>query len=1166
MTVKARLAVSLAAVAVAAYGFGPLPHGNVPVAASGPVTYQFNPSPIAPAGTLAKGSTVSVTLTATDSSGPVSGATVYLAFVAGHDSTTASAVVAGQCGATSTSLNSTAKACTTDVSGTIVITYLLSATGNPPTGGHDKLTAGATPTSVDASTFYYYGTVKSYAFQYLPLADAGNLASGHPVTFTVTAKDGNGGTVAALPNGLAPNIWVEFKSTTSPATATLHQTSCTSTPGYSTTATSVPSSGGSITLCFQGPTFVLPITEVDTVTVSDSDDTSPDVVAQDGYNAAAASALNVTPSPIASAGTLTSGGPAATVKYTVDGSSSNALQWACVTLSIQSQPGGGAPIGTAKVGSITLANAGKNFVTDANGQVTMDYTAGTSPNGSDEVSAKTYTTNSSATGPCNTALTPSTNDYYNYSQVTHYTLTDVTGTPQPLSTPIAPDTSLSAGSSKNITITALDATNTAVPNAVVKLAFNPANGDSTHNNKSTLKVVDPVTSTTTNVTSAGAQFTTDSNGQITGITYKLGSSPIPLGGKDVITVSQNDGTDLVTDYYKFDALASYTPSPAPIAPLGTLAQGSSVNVSILQSDTSTPDTSTPMWLVFNAATGGGTANVTQCTDGSGSTVSTLGSTAAECFPDGSGVVHVNYQTPSTLPAGGGDVLKIGDDSSIQTNSASAAVTSGDSYTYAGTYVFSPSGSIAPAGTLAPGSNTPITVTVDDTQGNPAPSAAVDLSMTSAPGGGTATANGLVLTSTPQQFTADNAGHVSIQYTVADPPAGGGTDTITAQNAPTSPSVSSSVTYSYVSSYTFTPAPPIAPAASLGPNTLRQITVTANDSNGSPAPGALAFVSFSQTAGGGTATVNGVALNGTPQQVAANGSGQFTVSYTTPGTLPSSGVDSIVVGNALSSPTVAAADSYSYAPIPTQGYWMVASDGGIFSFGLAHFHGSTGAMRLNKPIVAMAPTPSGNGYWLVASDGGIFTFGDAGFHGSTGAMTLNKPIVGMASTPSGNGYWLVASDGGIFAFGDAGFHGSTGAMTLNKPIVGMASTPSGNGYWLVASDGGIFAFGDAGFHGSTGAIHLNQPIVGMAATHDGNGYWMVASDGGIFSFGDAGFHGSTGNIHLNQPIVGMAATHDDGGYWMVASDGGIFAFDDAHFYGSEGGTHLNQPIVGMAGIG
>jgi hypothetical protein len=152
--------------------------------------------------------------------------------------------------------------------------------------------------------------------------------------------------------------------------------------------------------------------------------------------------------------------------------------------------------------------------------------------------------------------------------------------------------------------------------------------------------------------------------------------------------------------------------------------------------------------------------------------------------------------------------------------------------------------------------------------------------------------------------------------------------------------------------------------------------------------------------------------------------------------------------------------------------------------------AAGALHITSPATTSAqidptqgkgaPTP-GDGYWLVASDGGIFAFGDAVFHGSTGDVPLNQPIVGMAATPSGNGYWLVASDGGIFAFGDAVFHGSTGDVPLNQPIVGMAATPSGNGYWLVASDGGMFAFGDAVFHGSTGDVPLNQPIVGMAAT-------------------------------------------------------------------------------------
>jgi hypothetical protein len=45
---------------------------------------------------------------------------------------------------------------------------------------------------------------------------------------------------------------------------------------------------------------------------------------------------------------------------------------------------------------------------------------------------------------------------------------------------------------------------------------------------------------------------------------------------------------------------------------------------------------------------------------------------------------------------------------------------------------------------------------------------------------------------------------------------------------------------------------------------------------------------------------------------------------------------------------------------------------------------------------MAATPDGKGYWLVASDGGIFAYGDAGFSGSAGSLHLNQPVVGMAA--------------------------------------------------------------------------------------------------------------------------------------------------------------------------
>ena len=135
-----------------------------------------------------------------------------------------------------------------------------------------------------------------------------------------------------------------------------------------------------------------------------------------------------------------------------------------------------------------------------------------------------------------------------------------------------------------------------------------------------------------------------------------------------------------------------------------------------------------------------------------------------------------------------------------------------------------------------------------------------------------------------------------------------------------------------------------------------------------------------------------------------------------------------------------------------GYYLYDRFGDTTNFGndgYLNYLGNPGYFTLNQPIVSMATTPDGSGYWMTAADGGVFSFGDAHFYGSTGNIHLNKPIVGMAATPDGKGYWLVAADGGVFSFGDAHFYGSTGNIHLNKPIVGMAATPDGKGYWLVA---------------------------------------------------------------------------------------------------------------------
>ena len=66
-------------------------------------------------------------------------------------------------------------------------------------------------------------------------------------------------------------------------------------------------------------------------------------------------------------------------------------------------------------------------------------------------------------------------------------------------------------------------------------------------------------------------------------------------------------------------------------------------------------------------------------------------------------------------------------------------------------------------------------------------------------------------------------------------------------------------------------------------------------------------------------------------------------------------------------------------------WVEDSSGAVigesdFSGRPAQNFGDMAGKHLNQPMVGMSPTVDANGYWVVASDGGIFTFGDAGSWG------------------------------------------------------------------------------------------------------------------------------------------------------------------------------------------
>jgi len=309
---------------------------------------------------------------------------------------------------------------------------------------------------------------------------------------------------------------------------------------------------------------------------------------------------------------------------------------------------------------------------------------------------------------------------------------------------------------------------------------------------------------------------------------------------------------------------------------------------------------------------------------------------------------------------------------------------------------------------------------------------------------------------------------------------------------------------------------------------------------------------------------------------------------------------------------------SPAPLAAQGYWVVSSDGGVYTVGGTGFFGSGQAVHLSGRAVALVPTPDSHGYWMASSDGGVYTFGDAGFFGAGSTLRLTAPVVGLAATPDGQGYWLVTADGGVYSFGDAGFFGSAPAATATDPVVALTSTPDGQGYWVVTAKGEVSAMGDApsaasfatsakggsvpgdtpaalgatpASSGSASAFlaaGLNSPgatVSSPGATLAGPGpasvppgvapLFGVASAllfGGpvaatLFGPTSTGASGSpTGSpiapLPLTAPVVGLAATPDGAGYWLVSADGGVYSFGDAGFFGAGATAHVAGPVIGL----
>jgi hypothetical protein len=181
----------------------------------------------------------------------------------------------------------------------------------------------------------------------------------------------------------------------------------------------------------------------------------------------------------------------------------------------------------------------------------------------------------------------------------------------------------------------------------------------------------------------------------------------------------------------------------------------------------------------------------------------------------------------------------------------------------------------------------------------------------------------------------------------------------------------------------------------------------------------------------------------------------------------------------------------HAPTPTA-YWLLGSNGAVYTFGSAHFYGSLGGRRISAPVVAMATTLDSRGYWLAGAVGAVYAFGDARPYGRVPKARLSSPVATITATPDGKGYWLATLNGAVYAFGDAHALASRSRPRLRGHVVGLQPTPDGKGYWLAMSTGAVYRYGDAPglrqragspppYYGSETARHLVKPLVRMASS-------------------------------------------------------------------------------------
>ena len=355
----------------------------------------------------------------------------------------------------------------------------------------------------------------------------------------------------------------------------------------------------------------------------------------------------------------------------------------------------------------------------------------------------------------------------------------------------------------------------------------------------------------------------------------------------------------------------------------------------------------------------------------------------------------------------------------------------------------------------------------------------------------------------------------------------------------------------------------------------QVT-SVSPSSGSTAGGTAVTIGGSFVTGVETVDVGGVSVPFTPDipdgtvsaVVPAHAAGAVDITVTTPGgTSGTSGADEFSY-NAPAPPVTSAVSA-------GHGYWLVGTDGGIFTFGSAQFYGSTGSLKLQRPVVGIVPTSDRGGYWLDASDGGdlrVRRFGLPRIHTRAGAASGR---VGSTQFARCSHRWH-----GALRRRQWLLHGGVGRRglrlrrrTLRRELPRDRRLLGRRG----RSHAGRLGQRLLARHQERPHLHIRRrPLLRRprAPEHPGHqrgthtrrpGLLDPFWNGAVANYGDAGALGSpAGQFGGLNPAFAIFATADGGGYWVASADGAVDNYGDAPNDGSMAGKGLNGSIIAGTG--